>query len=181
MASVDPILEIDGAVLVSLSANIDERGSFLETYRQEWFEGKPPMLQSNRSDKVANCIVGLHFHLKQADYWYVVNGIARVVLYDLRVGSPTQGSKWIKDISSDDALGVYVPPGVGHGFASLTNLTLYYQVDRYYDPNDELGVIWNDPHLDIDWGVDNPIISERDQRCKKYLELSNSERPRFSL
>ncbi len=177
--SVHSIAQVAGAKLVNLKTNLDLRGSFTETYRQEWFPELPPMIQSNRSDKVANCVVGLHYHLFQADYWYVVAGRARIVLYDLRVGSPTEKGLWSQDVSGDDSIGIYVPPGVGHGFSSLTDLTLYYQVDSYYNPEDELGVLWNDPDLGIDWGLVDPVISERDSKCKLFSQLTRDELPRF--
>jgi dTDP-4-dehydrorhamnose 3,5-epimerase len=107
--------------------------------------------------------VGLHFHRRQADWWYVVEGTARVVLHDLRVGSPTDGATMVFDVTGDRPEGVYIPPGVAHGFASLTELTLTYLVDGYYDPADELGVAWDDPAVGADWGVEAPILSGRDQ------------------
>ena len=64
----------------------DERGRFVETYRRSWFPDRPEMVQGNRSEKQAGAVVGLHFHLHQADYWYVLRGRVRVVLHDLRVG-----------------------------------------------------------------------------------------------
>ena len=67
-------------------------GCFVETYRREWFPHGREMIQGNRADRQAGCVVGLHYHLHQADYWYVPFGAARVVLHDLRAGSPTDGA-----------------------------------------------------------------------------------------
>jgi len=75
-------------------------------------------------------------------------------------------------LGDDNEQGVYVPPGVGHGFAALTDLTLTYLVDGYYDPDDELGVAWDDPALGIDWGVAQPILSNRDQAMPKKAEAA---------
>lgn len=141
----------------------DERGLFLETYRQSWIPGSPEMIQANRSNKQAGALVGLHYHLHQADYWYVPFGTARVVLHDLRAGGPTDGATMSFDISGETHLGVYIPPGVAHGFAALTDVVMTYLVDGYYDPADELGVAWDDPDIGADWGVTDPIISERDR------------------
>ena len=58
---------------------------------------------------------------------------------------------------------MFIPPGVAHGFASLTDMAITYLVDSYYNPADELGVAWDDPAVDADWGVTDPILSERDQ------------------
>ena len=157
----DPL--IAGVVVRDLVVHRDERGSFVETYRREWVPGGPEMLQGNRADRQAGCLVGLHFHRRQADWWYVVAGTARVVLHDLRAGSPTEGETMSFDLSPDSPRGVYVPPGVAHGFAALTDVTLTYLVDGYFDPGDELGVAWDDPEIDADWGLADPVLSRRDQ------------------
>ena len=117
----------------------DERGRFYETYRRSWFPLGREMVQGNRSDRAAGTVVGLHYHLHQADYWLCPRGRARVVLHDLRKGSPTEGATQSLDITEDNACGVFIPPGVAHGFGSLTDLTLTYLVDSYYNPDDELG------------------------------------------
>ena len=103
------------------------------------------MLQANRSEKAAGAVVGLHYHLHQADYWYVLRGTARVVLHDLRVGSPTEKTTFVVDLAGDEERGLFIPPGVAHGFASLTDVLLWYLVDGYYNPADELGLAWDDP------------------------------------
>lgn len=171
---------IHGVVLRDLTPHGDGRGLFIETYRLEWFSGTSGMVQTNLSRKRAGAVVGLHFHRRQADYWYVVEGRARVGLYDLRTGSPTEGTGWTFDMSGDCAQGLYIPPGVGHGFSSLTDVTMLYQVDRYYDPGDELGVAWNDPTMGIDWGVEDPVVSERDRANPVLSAVPEGERPLFA-
>jgi dTDP-4-dehydrorhamnose 3,5-epimerase len=153
---------IHGVVVRDLVAHVDERGRFIETYRREWVPGGREMVQSNRGDRQAGCVVGLHFHRRQADWWYVVDGVARVVLHDLRVGSPTEAETMSFDLAGEEPRGVYIPPGVAHGFASLTDLTLTYLVDGYYDPADELGVAWDDPVIAADWAQTAPVLSARD-------------------
>ena len=155
----------------------DARGTFVEPWRKEWFPGAPEMVQANRSDKVAGSLVGLHYHLHQADYWYALSGQARMVMHDLRVSSPTSGTTLIVDLSGDAHRGVYVPPGVGHGFAALTDFMLWYMVDAYYNPADELGVAWDDPALGIDWGIPRPVVSDRDQRNPRLVEIPDALRP----
>ena len=91
------------------------------------------------------------------------SGRARVVLHDLREGGPTDGATLALDLSGENHLGVFIPPGVAHGFAALTDMTITYLVDGYYNPADELGVAWDDPAVGADWGVTDPILSERDQ------------------
>ncbi|GIU83760.1 MAG: dTDP-4-dehydrorhamnose 3,5-epimerase [Acidimicrobiales bacterium] len=168
MAEVIASDQIDGVYVVRPRVFRDERGVFVETYRREWIPSGREMIQANRADRAAGTVVGLHYHLHQADYWYVPRGRARVVLHDLRRGSPTDGATMVLELggdpSSDDAhTGLYIPPGVAHGFAALTDITITYLVDGYYNPADELGVAWDDPAIAADWGVSEPVLSERDR------------------
>jgi dTDP-4-dehydrorhamnose 3,5-epimerase len=159
----------------------DARGRFYETYRRSWFPLGREMVQGNRSDKAAGAVVGLHYHLHQADYWLCPRGAARVVLHDLRVGSPTEGATQALEISEVNCRGVFIPPGVAHGFASLTDLTITYLVDNYYNPDDELGVAWDDPDIGADWGVTDPILSSRDQNNPLRKAIPEDRRPYIGL
>ena len=93
MPELIPSKVIDDVVLVHPDVHGDERGRFVETYRRSWFPDRPEMIQGNRSEKQAGAVVGLHYHLHQADYWYLLRGKARVVLHDLRHGSVFKGKK----------------------------------------------------------------------------------------
>ena len=157
----------------------DERGRFVEIYRRQWFPLGREMVQANRSEKQAGAVVGLHFHLHQADYWYAVAGRARVVLHDLRQGSPTDGATEELELSGDQERGLFIPPGVAHGFAALTDLVLVYMVDGYYNPDDELGLAWDDPDVGADWGISSPVLSARDQANPRRRALT--VRPRDGL
>jgi dTDP-4-dehydrorhamnose 3,5-epimerase len=158
----------------------DERGRFVETYRRSWFPLGREMVQANRSDKAQGAVVGLHYHLHQADYWYATRGRARVVLYDLRIGSPTEGALEFVDLGADER-GVFIPPGVAHGFASLTDMTLTYLVDSYYNEQDELGVAWDDPEIGADWGVADPVLSGRDRGNPRRSQIPDALVPRAGL
>ena len=168
---------IAGVVLVSPLAYPDHRGRFVESFRRSWFPEGREMVQGNRADRVAGSLVGLHYHLHQADYWYVIRGRARTVLHDLREGSPTEGATLTFDMGEGNEVGVYIPPGVAHGFAALTDVTLTYLVDRYYSPEDELGVAWDDPEIAADWGVTDPVLSLRDQKNPRRADLVTGLRP----
>ena len=164
----------------------DDRGCFVETYRREWFPLGREMIQANRADRQQGCVVGLHYHLHQADYWYVPFGVARVVLHDLRLGSPTDGATLSLDLGGGegnqrDHRGVFIPPGVAHGFAALTDMTITYLVDGYYNPDDELGVAWNDDEIAADWGVADPILSERDLKNPSRAAIEPRQRPHWQL
>ncbi len=78
------------------------------------------------------------------------------MLHDLRQGSPTDTVTMAIDVDADNALGVFIPPGVAHGFATLTDLTIAYMVDNYYNPADELGVAWDDPEVGCRLGGKGP-------------------------
>lgn len=172
---------IAGVHVVTPTIHGDQRGLFIETYRREWIPGAREMLQSNRANRQAGAIVGLHYHLHQSDYWYVPFGTARVVLHDLREGGPTDGATHVLDLSGDNHMGVYIPPGVAHGFAALTDMVITYLVDGYYNPADELGVMWNDPVVDADWGVEDPILSERDLANPARAGIPANRRPYWPM
>ena len=174
-------LAIAGAYEAVPDVHRDDRGLVVESYRREWIPGAREAVQANRADRSAGCVVGLHFHHHQADYWYVVSGTARLVLHDLRVGSPSAGVSVQLDVEGGvDHRGLHIPTGVAHGFASLTDVTLTYLVDRTYDPSDELAVRWNDPAVAVDWGVDEPILSQRDLTSPFIDELADDVRPRWT-
>jgi dTDP-4-dehydrorhamnose 3,5-epimerase len=181
VVTLQPSATIDGVVVVVPAAHADDRGRFVETYRRSWFAQGREMVQGNRSDKQAGAVVGLHYHLHQADYWNVTKGTARVVLHDLRQGSPTEGATLNLDLGDDDGRGVFIPPGVAHGFASLTDLTLTYLVDQYYNPADELGVAWDDPAIAGDWGLLDPVLSARDQANPRRHAIADAVRPVWGL
>jgi dTDP-4-dehydrorhamnose 3,5-epimerase len=189
VANIIPSDVIDGVVVVEPAIHGDARGIFIETYRRQWFPSGREMIQGNRGDRRSGAVVGLHYHLHQADYWYVPFGRARVVLHDLREGSATDGATLTIDLGSEpgtagvdhDHRGIYIPPGVAHGFAALTDMTITYLVDGYYNPADELGVAWDDPEVAADWGLTDPVLSERDEANPLRKELPADRRPYAAL
>ena len=103
------------------------------------------------------------------------------MLHDLRVGSPTASKTQILEIGDHDDRGVFIPPGVAHGFAAMTDLTLTYLVDSYYNPADELGLAWNDPDVGAEWAVDDPILSVRDLSNPHLKQIPPELRPAYGL
>ncbi len=172
---------IDDVAVVHPISFGDDRGRFTETYRRSWFKHGREMVQGSRSDKSAGSLVGLHFHLHQADYWYVVSGRAHVVLHDLRLGSPSDGATLELELGDATGLGLFIPPGVAHGFYAMTDMVLTYLVDGYYNPSDELGVAWDDEEIAANWPVNSPVISVRDQANPSRKEISDHLRPRAGL
>jgi len=172
---------IAGVHVVEPVVHGDRRGIFVETYRREWVPGAREMIQSNRADRQAGALVGLHYHLHQADYWYVPFGTARVVLHDLRAGGPTDGASESLELSGDNHLGVYIPPGVAHGFAAITDMVITYLVDGYHNEADELGVAWDDPAIDAEWGVTDPVLSARDRANPGRADIPVERRPTWPM
>lgn len=169
---------IEGVKFAQLRSFEDERGFFMETFRKEWFpERSWETIQTNRNFSRAGVLRGLHYHHKQVDYWCVMNGTLRVGLADLRPGSPTFGQSETVEIGDDNPVGIFIPIGVAHGFLSLTDSTLTYVVDNYYDGADEMGVAWNDPILNVDWGTDSPLLSERDSKNPLLSDIPEDKMP----
>ncbi|NJN81439.1 MAG: dTDP-4-keto-6-deoxy-D-glucose epimerase [Caldilineaceae bacterium] len=146
MTTLIDLDKIADVKLAQLRVFSDERGRFTEFFRKEWFPQRSwDRVQTNRSDSYASVLRGLHFHHHQVDYWCAVAGRLRVGLADLRPDSPTFGAVAAFEIGGDSQTGVFIPTGVAHGFLALTDATLCYVVDNYYDGEDEWGIAWNDP------------------------------------
>jgi len=169
---------IQGVKLVQLSVFADDRGQFMELFRKDWFPERTwDIVQSNRSDSKAGVLRGLHYHRRQVDFWHAPRGRIRVALADLRQSSPTRGAVETIDLDPDNPCGLFIPVGVAHGFYAITDATLTYIVDNYYNGQDELGVAWDDPTLQINWGVDKPILSQRDHANPRLLDIASSALP----
>ncbi len=170
---------IQDVQIVQLKSYADERGRFLETFRKEWFPQRSwDNIQTNRSDSQANVLRGLHYHHRQVDYWYVPFGTLRAALFDMRPNSPTYKAVQTIEMGETNEIGLFIPIGVAHGFVSLTPATLMYLVDNYYDSTDEYGVLWNDPAVNMPWGVTNPILSGRDAENPLLADIPAADLPK---
>jgi len=181
MARIEESKSITGVQIVHLQSFSDERGRFMEAFRKEWFPQRTwDIFQCNRSDSKKGVLRGLHFHHQQVDYWYVTRGSMRVGLVDIRTASPTYLNAQTIDISETNELGLFIPVGVAHGFVALSDVTLTYFVDNYFNGGiDENGVAWNDKTFKIDWGTDNPILSQRDRLNPTLEEIPSSDIPQY--
>jgi dTDP-4-dehydrorhamnose 3,5-epimerase len=154
--------EVEGIPRVEVirpDVNGDPRGFFLEIFREDALGVH--FVQGNHSHSRAGVLRGLHFHARQSDAWYVVSGSVRVGLADLRTKSDDPAVATV-DLSDDEPGVIFIPPGVAHGFAALTDLDLVYWVTHYFDNTDEHSIAWDDPSLAVPWKVAHPILSERD-------------------
>ena len=147
----------------------DERGFFLETYKQSDFQKNginEVFIQGNYSYSKKNVIRALHYQLSpnaQGKLVSVIKGNVWDVAVDIRKNSPTF-KQWIGlELSENNHKMFYIPPGFAHGFAVLSDSAHFvYSCTKEYSFNDEAGIIWNDTQINIDWKIKNPMLSKKD-------------------
>ena len=170
---------IEGVIIVDVKSYGDDRGYFMETYKKSDFVAggiNVGFVQDNQSSSVKGVLRGLHFQIKhpQSKLVRVVSGEVFDVAVDLREGSPTYG-KWEGTIlSAQNKRQLFIPRGFAHGFLVLSDQAEFcYKCDDVYHPNDEGGIIWNDPTIGIEWPALNGdelfdaskiITSEKDKK-----------------
>ena len=172
MADVMPSDVIGGVVVVEPTLWTDPRGFFAETFRQEWLpEGSPLMVQGNRADRRRTRSSGCTTTASKP-----TTGTCRSVACSPRCttcgsSSPTRGRRSRSNSTPWRTAGSTSRRGVAHGFYAITDATITYLVDNYYNPADELGVAWDDPALGIDWPCDAPILSDRDRANPRIADI----------
>ena len=148
--------------LLPLEPHRDDRGTFLELFREEWQTGVHP-IQWNVVDTEQGVLRGVHVHPSHDDYLTVVRGCATIGLRDLREGSPTEGAAACVELSAEHPTAISIPHGVAHGFYFQQPSTHIYAVSHYWDMVDELGCRWDDSGLEMPWPQDGARISPRDE------------------
>ncbi len=172
--------EIPEVKLIETTRFSDDRGFFMESFHKQAFDelGIPSIyLQDNHSRSNKDVLRGIHYQDISAPMGKLVRctvGEIIDVAVDLRSGSPTFG-KFVKEVLSDaNNRLLYIPEGFGHAFLSLSDRTdVMYKCTGLYSPSSEGTVLWNDPQLGIDWGLEDPIVSDKDRSGKtleQYLE-----------
>lgn len=171
-------LEIEGLILIEPKIFSDDRGFFMETYKEsEFIENgiKEKFVQDNFSKSSRGVIRGLHFQIEpmaQGKLVQVVSGRVWDVAVDLRDDSPTY-LKWV-GLELDDVTRkmFYIPPGFAHGFAALSDEVIFqYKCTNEYDIKAERGIRWDDPDIGISWPVGNHIVSDRDRELLFLKEI----------
>lgn len=166
-------LAIPDVVLIKPKVFGDERGFFMETFRQSEFEqhcGNHQFVQDNHSKSAHGILRGLHYQLgrPQGKLVRVTRGEVFDVAVDLRRSSPTFG-RWVGEfLSEENKHQLWVPAGFAHGFlVTSQEAEFFYKCTDYYEPNDEHGLIWNDPTVGIDWPeiAGEPILSAKDRKA----------------
>lgn len=155
----------------------DERGYFFESFNQEVFNaivGQDDLnfVQDNQSLSQQYVLRGMHFQVPphaQGKLVRVTRGAVKDVVVDLRRSSETFGQSYAIELSGDNFLQLYIPEGFAHGFLTLEDQTLFqYKCTAYYHHEAEDNIHWNDPDLAIEWGVEAPIVSEKDRNGKSF-------------
>lgn len=151
----------------------DERGFFMETFRDNWFREHVAdriFVQENHSKSSQNVLRGLHYQINhtQGKLVRVVSGSVFDVAVDLRRSSPTFGKWFGAVLSAENKRQLWVPEGFAHGFYTLENHTEFvYKCTDYYDPSSEHSLLWNDPTIGIDWQlIAEPNLSAKDMAGK---------------
>ncbi len=169
------------AYLVEPVVHGDHRGFFIESYSQRIFEENGfhlNFIQDNhaRSEKLG-VLRGLHFQTPpnaQTKLVRVIRGKVFDAIVDIRIGSPTYGQSYGVELSEDNFHMLLVPVGFAHGYCTLTpGAEVMYKVDTFYAPQAEGGIIWNDPALQIDWQVEHPILSSKDQQLPPLSQFNS--------
>ena len=175
---------IEGIIVIKPQKFEDERGFFTELYTQrKYLSNNIPeeSVQFNFSHSKHNVLRGLHFQMQkpQGKIVQVLNGTIFDVGVDIRRNSSTFGKYFSMELNHIDCFQVYFPPGIAHGFCVLTDSAdVIYQCTDYYYPDDENGIVWNDPDLKIDWPIDNPIVSSKDQAFERLSRLKSDKYPK---
>lgn len=176
---------LEGVLLIEPKMFRDPRGAFVETFHQARYREaglSVSFVQDNFSWSQANVLRGLHYQLTrpQGKLVMVVEGRVFDVAVDIRKRSPTFGQWYGVELSADNGLQLYIPPGFAHGFCALSERAGFlYKCTDYYAPVDERGIRWNDPGLAIAWPTLNPLVSPKDQTYKTLVEMEG-ELPQWS-
>ena len=161
---------ISGLIIISPNVFEDPRGYFFESYSKKAFVEAgitEEFVQSNQSLSQKGVLRGLHFQHPphaQSKLVRVIQGSVLDVALDIRKGSPTYGQHFSIVLSAQNKTMFYVPVGFAHGFLTLEDNTIFsYKCGNYYNKPAEDGILWNDSDLNIEWNVENPILSEKDK------------------
>ncbi len=157
----------------------DERGYFFESFSIKKYEEHGisfNFVQDNISKSKRGTVRGLHYQVDekaQGKLCQVIRGNVLDVAVDIRFNSPTFGKYFSIELSEENHLQLWIPPGFAHGFSVLSEEAVFhYKCTEYYSKEHERAILYNDPDLNIDWNVDSPIVSEKDLSAKRFKDIS---------
>lgn len=156
----------------------DDRGYFFESYNKEAFLRAgidQNFVQDNESKSGKGVLRGLHFQhppFTQGKLVRVMQGAVLDVAVDLRKSSPTYGQWASVELTQDNKWMYWVPPGFAHGFVTLEDHTVFfYKCTNTYNKASEGAILWNDPLLNIDWGISQPLLSQKDMEAPLFADF----------
>ena len=167
---------LKGLFIINPSVFEDERGYFFESFNSKLFAEKTGLLvtfvQDNESKSQKNVLRGLHFQnppFAQGKLVRVIKGSVLDVAVDIRRESNSYGRHIKQVLSEQNKTMMYIPEGFAHGFVTLENDTIFsYKCTNYYNKESEKCLLWNDKTLNINWDVENPILSEKDKLGQNF-------------
>lgn len=170
---------IEGLVILNPKVFADKRGYFMESYNhQKCYDLlKTDFVQDNESRSEKNVLRGMHFQkppYSQAKLVRVVSGSVLDVAIDLRKSSTTYGQHFKIVLSAENKKQLFIPEGFAHGFLCLENDTIFtYKCSQYYHAASEDIIAWNDSDLQIDWEIESPLVSERDEKARNFKNFNS--------
>ena len=163
-------IDIDGVLVIKPNVFGDERGHFFESFRDDVMKEcgvEEDFVQDNQSLSGKGILRGLHFQknpYSQGKFVRVINGAVLDVIVDIRSSSKTYGKHFAIKLSEVNKIMMYVPPGFAHGFLTLEENTIFsYKCTNYYHKESEGAILWYSKSLGIDWGIEDPLVSEKDK------------------
>jgi dTDP-4-dehydrorhamnose 3,5-epimerase len=178
---VEEEIAIKGLILIKPQVFKDDRGMFFESYNSTKFNERKTKIiafsQDNISISKKNVLRGLHFQKPpntQGKLVQVIKGSVLDVAVDIRLNSPTYGQHYKVELNDKNRLQLWIPEGFAHGFVTLEDNTIFsYKCTSAYSKSDEMDLLWNDPLLDIDWGVSSPMLSDKDQLASLFKNFNS--------
>lgn len=171
---------IDGLRIIKPKIYRDSRGYFFESFNKSLFEKNGisiDFVQDNQSLSQKGTVRGLHLQnnpFAQAKLVRVIKGKVLDIAVDIRKNSPTYGKHYSCELSEENQMQFFIPTGFAHGFATLEDNTIFsYKCSDFYNKESEDSIYWNDPDLNINWGVENPTLSDKDKLSKSFKEFKS--------
>jgi dTDP-4-dehydrorhamnose 3,5-epimerase len=169
---------LNGVVVIYPSVFRDERGYFYEAFSKQRYQavcGDAEFVQDNVSESKKGTVRGLHYQVgefAQGKLCKVLSGKVIDVAVDIRFGSPTFGQYFAVELSDENSAQLWIPPGFAHGFSVLSESAVFhYKCTNYYSREHERAIRYNDPVLNIQWNVQNPLVSPKDLVAPLFSEI----------
>lgn len=171
--------EFPGLLIVNPDVFEDERGYFFESFNEIKYKNEGinfNFVQDNISRSKYGTVRGLHYQtgeFAQGKLCQVLKGVVLDVALDIRFGSPTFGKHFALELSEENHNQLWIPPGFAHGFSVLSDETIFqYKCTQFYNKGSERAILFNDPDLDINWKIGNPVVSSKDLQALYFKNIN---------